>query len=162
MGLHVPWSCIGSSLCCVLHSTSLSASRLEATAGSPAPHLYSGLAYTAQVPTAVHVDVELIRRAPRMHNLAGLGRVLALHTAHFDWNLADAALKEDMSPLFLVLVLLLLLLLLRAAHPTCCLFHYVGCVGRDEKGVCSAITLSSEASCAVCVVPPDSTASSTG
>jgi len=44
-------------------------------------------------PTAVYVDIGLLRNAPPALNLSGVGDVLCFHTAHFDWKLADKAGK---------------------------------------------------------------------
>ena len=47
------------------------------------------------VPEAVYVDVEVIRAAPALLNRSGIGDVLCYHTAHYDWQLAHDAGKEE-------------------------------------------------------------------
>jgi glycerol dehydrogenase-like iron-containing ADH family enzyme len=49
-------------------------------------------------PTAIYIDVDLIRQAPRALNLSGVGDVFCFHTAHFDWQLATKAGKADKWP----------------------------------------------------------------
>lgn len=40
-------------------------------------------------PTAVYVDLDLVRRAPPALNWSGVGDVLWFHPAHRDWQIAD-------------------------------------------------------------------------
>lgn len=46
-------------------------------------------------PDPLVIDYDLIRRAPRQLNIAGLGDILSIHTATRDWELAAAAGRDE-------------------------------------------------------------------
>ena len=46
-------------------------------------------------PDPLIIDYELLRSAPTELNVAGIGDLLSIHTATFDWELAEAAGKSE-------------------------------------------------------------------
>ncbi|HET7702669.1 MAG TPA: iron-containing alcohol dehydrogenase [Candidatus Limnocylindrales bacterium] len=47
------------------------------------------------VPEAVYVDIDVVQGAPAALNRSGIGDILCYHTAHRDWQIADAAGRTE-------------------------------------------------------------------